>query len=290
MGKFFEKKNFGIPVTILVVLAYLTGYSLAKNLSGALIAAMLFAAAVFIFDFDDRVRNAVKHSYVFAIIFQLLYFAIELITAVIGFISGGISDFSSINDIFYSIRYLWNANIYLVSFITFLINAAVNIIYAVFIILALTGKDVKIGIIARILGEAPPKNPNRQQPNYYRPPVHPVPPVHPTAPGNQPHSAYPNANVPNNSQVNVQPVAPVSPQEPNVQAQPNNMHVQPNIVQVQPPYVQATSAQKSGQPNGVQADEKGHVPESQNANICSNCGKVNINEAIYCAACGTKLK
>lgn len=249
MEKLREKKNLGIPVTILVVFAYLIGYFLSKNMSGTLIIALIFAAAVFTLNFDDKVKNAVKHSYVFAILFQLIYFVINLITSFASLFNGGLDNIK-IENFFYSFNYFRSAPVFFPIFIilllSFLVDAAVTAVYVICIIMTLIGKDVKIGIISNILGESQSKN------TYSRPPF-----------GRQ-----------NNG---------------------STTHMQSQTSQ---PYEQAPSDQISAQ--SIQAPEsmedlkendKVHMTNTENqGTVCTRCGRVNENDAIYCGSCGTKLK
>lgn len=248
MEKLQEKKNFGIPVKILVLFAYLIGYSLTKSLSGTLLVAVLFAAAVFTFQFDDKVKNAVKHSYLFAVVVQLVYFILELVGSFINFLFGGrVTSINSFSDMFYTVSFFQKALNFLYAIGLLLVNAAVIIIFAIFIIMALMNKDLNIGFVSNILSDEPIKkykNPTYNQagggqPNYNQPPVPPVPPF--------------GTN-------NYAPQAPAqAPQAP---------------VQTQAP----------------QASVQAQASAQQNAGGCPKCGKVNHNEAVFCAACGTKLK
>lgn len=213
MEKPHEKKNFGIPVTILVVFAYLIGYALSKNLSGTFIAALLFAGAVFAFDFDDRVKNAVKHSYVFAIGFQLIFFMFEFFSSFFSFIFGSSANYASIKDIFFSVRFFRNFPVFLISFVVLLVNTAVIVVYALCIIMALMGKDVKFGIIARILGEAPAKDTFGRPGNYRQ-------------------------------NMNSSGIAGHTQQEPSIQPDDGENPGEPDI-QVHPPYIQSPSEQES---------------------------------------------
>lgn len=209
MEKFYERKNFGIPVTILVLLAYFIGYSMTRSLSGTLLVAILFAGAVFSLHFDDRVKNAIKHSYIFATIVHLVYFVFEiflkLITAVFG---GRVSALSSMNEMLYGVGFFQRGLNVLYSLGLFIVEVAVIVIFALFIIMTLMKKDVNIGLVANILGDAPPK-PKNQPPTYqnqqgqqnqYQSPVAPpvAPPQAPVAPPAAP------------------PQAPVAPQEPTI--------------------------------------------------------------------------
>lgn len=308
MGKLYEKKNFGIPVTILIALTYLIGYSLAKNLSGTLLAALIFAAAVFVFDFDDRVKNAVKHSYVFAIGIQLLYFLIELLGSVVTMFYGGSVEIKSLMEFFYSFGYIRRLPMFLYFFVTFLVNAAAIIIYAICIILTLIGKDIKIGVIANILGEAPSKNKYDQ--NYYKQPGYPIPPA-----GQYSQRPYTQPNGPGNQQVPpMQSGSPMNNKEPYVQVQPpyiQNQSVQ-TPVKEQDNFTQTQSGQVTTQPqdNSAQSQTVQSSAEPQDSSVqqqsvqktdqpqkdishvdfCPNCGKVNDNDAVYCSNCGLKLK
>lgn len=285
----FEKKNFGIPVTILVVFAYLIGYALTRNLSGTLLVAVLFAAAVFTFQFDDRVKNAVKNSYVIAIISELVYLILQVIESLISLISGGrfVTSFSSLDDIF-SYGFGQTSINFLYTLLEFLVNAAVIVIFAICIIMSLTGKDDKIGIASNILGEGPKKphnpnptynpygnNPNYNQPNFnqgYNQPNYNQPNF------NQTNNTQPNYNQSNyNQQNNTQPNnnQPVYSQQ--IYSQPGDNQSNLNQSPV-PPVAPSNQASKDSQANVNQAL------------VCPNCGRVNNSEAIFCGSCGTKLK
>lgn len=192
MEKLHEKKNFGIPVTLLTLFAYLIGYSLTKSISGTLLVAILFAGIVFGFQFDDKVKNAVKNSYVVGIMIQLIYFLIQLIESLINTVNGGKinTSFNSLSDLFYG----YTSALNVMSFISFLVNAFVIVIYSIFIIMALMGKDVNIGFISNIFGERS-KNINNPNPTYNQPPV--APNNH--APVNQ-NGTCPNCGRVNNSE------------------------------------------------------------------------------------------
>lgn len=209
MEKFYEKKNLGVPGTILVILAYFIGYSLTRNMSSVLLVAVLFAGAVFSLQFDDRVKNAIKHSYIFAAVVQLVYMAFNLFESLISiFTSGRV-------DGYYGLGFIPRALTFLYTYGLILVNLAVVAIFALFIIMTLLKKDLNIGVIASILGDAPAK-PKKQQPTYNQnqvPPVSPYnqAPVAPMAPSRAPIApqapiAPPQAPV--NQQAPVPPVAP----------------------------------------------------------------------------------
>lgn len=295
--KFYEKKNFGIPVTILIILAYLIGYSLIKSLAGTLIAALLFAAAVFLFNFDERVKNAVKHSYVAAILFLLVYFILDALKSLFSFFSGGVNTINSLDDILYNYdSYIrtTSSSTFVFLLLTFLVDLAVIVYYAVCIIFAMTGRDVKIDFILSLIGEQPKKNTYQRQPygqqrgGFYKPPVNQA------GPFNNPQSGYQNGQPNPNAHVDSQ-VPPVNSGQPGPQA----------YGSVQGQSVQSTLKQNDQQ--GQEAEQQVHPQndqpqhqtsqasdnddfENQNINVCPNCGRVNNHDASFCSSCGMKLR
>lgn len=260
MKKLYERKNIGIPVTILIIIAYLIGYSLTRSLSGTLLTAVLFAGAIFSLQFDDRVKNAVKHSYIFATFVQLVYFAFEIFSKFITMVFGGrITNINSIQDIFYDIGFFQRTFNILYTYGLHLVEIAVIVVFALFIIMTLLKKDVNIGLVENILGDAPAKPKNKPstyqnqsgqgQQNFNRPPVPPV------GPQGQPPVAPPQAPV--NAQT---PLAP---------------HQTPVNVQTPVETAQAPVNQQS--------------PLAHKAPGCHNCGHVNQSEAKFCSSCGSKL-
>lgn len=249
MEKFYEKKNLGVPVTILVILAYFIGYSLTRSMSGTLLVAVLFAGVVFSLQFDDRVKNAVKHSYIFAALVQLVYMLFNVFETFISiFTSGRV-------DGYYVFGFIPRALTFLYTYGLILVNIAVVAVFALFIIMALLKKDLNIGLVSSILGDAPSK-PKKQKPTYNQ---HQVPPV---APYNQAPVAPPQAPV--NPQAPVAPKAPVAPPQAPVNPQ---APVAPKAP-VAPPQAPAMKADGG----------------------CHNCGHVNVSDAAFCASCGSKLK
>lgn len=164
MEKLFEKKNLGIPVTLLTALAYFIGYYMAIDYSGFLVA-LIFAVVVFIFDFEDRVRTAVKQSYVVALFFCLIYLALNAVY--------------QLSDLFAHV-YILNtifSNFY--TYVHTFFNLVVIVVFAIFILLVLIKKDLKLNFI---LGDGTPKvkpvpQPMPQQPMPQPMYQQPVPPM-----------------------------------------------------------------------------------------------------------------
>lgn len=162
MVKFYEKKNLGIPVTILTLLAYFIGYSLTRSLSTTLFVAVLFAGAVFSLDFDDRVKNAVKHSYIFATLFYLLYLAFDVLEYLTSMFSGGnLPSINSFKDVFFGLGIIPRALTAICTYGMIFVNIAVVVMYGIFLLMSILNKDVNMSFVKKILGEAPAKPKNQ---------------------------------------------------------------------------------------------------------------------------------
>ena len=162
MEKFYEKKNFGIPVIILNVLAYLIGYSLTQSLTNTLLIAVLFALVVFSLQFDDKVKNAVKHSYIFAICFILIFLAFDLLSSFTSiFSSGRLPSLSSFQDGYFGFVIIPRALTFLYTYALIIVNIAVTVIYGLFILMTLLKRDMDLYCVKKILGEVPPKPKNQ---------------------------------------------------------------------------------------------------------------------------------
>jgi hypothetical protein len=229
-----------------------------------LLVAVLFGGAVFSLQFDDGVKNAVKHAYIFAAIVQLIYFAFNIFESFISiFLNGRAPSMSSFQDGFYGFGFIPRLLTFLYTYGLILVNIAVVVIFGLFIVMTLFRKDIKIRIVARILGETPAKPKKQQQ--YAKPPVNQQPPE-----TQQPAQPY------------VQ--APVS-QQPPVTQQPAQPYTQPPVSQ-QPPVTQ-----QPAQPY-VQAPVSQQPPVTQPKldRVCTNCGTLNKSEAKFCVSCGSNLK
>ncbi|TAH67019.1 MAG: hypothetical protein EWM47_09520 [Anaerolineaceae bacterium] len=269
MEKVYEKKNFGIPVTILIILAYFIGFSLVRSLSGTLLIAILFAGAVFSLQFDDKVKNAVKHSYIFATLFHLLYFLFDILESFINMVFGGrFNNINNIGDFFYEINFFQRAFNALYTYGLLIVDIALVVIFGLFIIMALFKKDMNLFFVKTVLGEAAPK-PKKQASTYNQPPVAPYgqPPV-----SGQPHAPQ--------GHVFQKPQAPVNQQPPAPQAPVNQQIPVPQApVNQQPPV--SPAAPQPAQPQ--MGDKKLEV-------ACPSCGNLNNSQAKFCASCGSIIK
>ena len=164
MEKLFEKKNLGIPVTILSLVAYFIGYYLTLDYS-ALLVAVIFAVVVFALDFDDRVKTSVKQAYFVGLLIKLIYLALAILRSLTDLVTP--TDYS---DTFFLQKIF--SNVY--RYASLLLNIAVIIIFALFIILVMMKKDLKLGFIANLSDEV----------NVKQKPMQPIP--QPMPPAGQP--------------------------------------------------------------------------------------------------------
>lgn len=201
MEKFYEKKNLGIPVTILVILAYFIGYSLTRSLSDTLLVAIIFAGVVFSLQFDDRVKNAVKHSYIFAVYFNLLYLVLNVFSKFISmFYGGSLPSLGSFQNGFFGFGIIPRALTFLYTYALIIADISIVVIFGIFILMSLLNKDLNLFCVKKVLGEAPAKN-NQQ--------------AHAPAPQQQPSPAQQQpVPAPVTQQQPAQVQQPVSPQQP----------------------------------------------------------------------------
>lgn len=245
MVKFYEKKNLGIPVTIITLLAYFIGYSLTRSLSTTLFVAVLFAGAVFSLDFDDRVKNAVKHSYIFATLFYLLYLAFDVLEYLTSMFSGGnLPSINSFKDIFFGLGIIPRALTAICTYGMIFVNIAVVVMYGIFLLMSILNKDVNMSFVKKILGEAPAKPKNQA-----------LLAQAPAAPVNQQPAKQPAPQAP---AVNQQPAQQPAQQAPAVNQQP---------AQQSAPAPQAPPVQEA----------KGTCPgcgtvNASDAKFCGSCG------------------
>lgn len=162
MEKFYEKKNFGIPVVILNILAYLIGYSLTKSLTSTLLIAVLFALVVFSLQFDDKVKNAVKHSYIFATYFILIHLAFEFISSFASiFTNGGVPNIYPFKDGYFGLGFIPRGLLFLYKYASIFVDIAVLVIFGLFILMTILKKDMNLYCVKKVLGEASPKHKNQ---------------------------------------------------------------------------------------------------------------------------------
>lgn len=149
MEKFFEKKNLGIPATLLVLIAYFIGYYISNNLGGLLVA-VLFGAIVFTFDFDEKVKTAVKQSYVVGLIFTLIYMFVGVLYQFIDIINTLIGS----NDPYHIQTFFNNAY----TIIYNILNVVVVIVFALLIMASFSNKEVKMNFVLGILDRTQKQN------------------------------------------------------------------------------------------------------------------------------------
>lgn len=174
MEKFYEKKNLGIPVVLLSLLAYFIGYYMTISFGGLLVA-VVFAVVVFALDFDDKVKNAVKQSYFLGLLFSLIYLALEIIENI-----GKIITPTDYTKSFFLANLVNNLHRYAAN----LFGILVLVVYIILIITVLIKKDVKIGFIFNLFGEGTPKQQQAPQMQQQAPMYQQVPPM-PQAQGQQ---------------------------------------------------------------------------------------------------------
>lgn len=192
MEKFYEKKNFGIPVIILNILAYLIGYSLTKSLTSTLLIAVLFAVLVFSLQFDDKVKNAVKHSYIFATYFILIHLVFDLITSFISiFTSGRMPNVNPFQDGYFGLGFVSRGLVFLFTYASIFVDIAVAVIFGLFILMTILKKDMNLFCVKKVLGETTSK-PKNQGPM----PQQPTPPAPPAPQPEPPYGQQPQVRKP----------------------------------------------------------------------------------------------
>ena len=83
---YLTKKNFGIPAGILAAISVLLGYGLYTG--GIATVTLVFLAVVFLFDFDENVKNTLKQSMILAFFGRLTKMLISILNDVFGWFSG----------------------------------------------------------------------------------------------------------------------------------------------------------------------------------------------------------
>ena len=146
MEKLYEKKNFGIPVIILTLLAYFIGYSFTLDYSNLLVA-VIFAILVFSFQFDEKVKSAVKQSYIIAFLVNLIYLGFDMLYQLTQITTTTDYNYNHFQSVI-SIIYKYGISIF---------RIGVVIIFFVFLLNSFMRKDTKINFISKILGEGTPK-------------------------------------------------------------------------------------------------------------------------------------
>lgn len=84
---YLTKKNFGIPVGLLSSIAVLLGYGLYSNTLTLLLATIIFAGVVFLFDFDEVVKATLKKSVMIAIYGRIISICIGVLNTILSWFS-----------------------------------------------------------------------------------------------------------------------------------------------------------------------------------------------------------
>lgn len=171
MEKLFEKKNLGIPVTLLVLLSYLIGYFIYVDFGGLLVA-VLFAVVVFALDFDDKVKTALKQSYIVGILFTIIDFLLSVLYKLSEILNP--SGYGNFLSRLVSTVYRYG---------TLLVGVAAALVFALFLVVTLLKKDLKIDFLLNLLGEGAPKQKQQAAPVFNQMPPQsmqqPIPPMQP---------------------------------------------------------------------------------------------------------------
>jgi len=245
MEKLFEKKNLGIPVVLLTMLAYVIGYFMTNNYV-AVLPAIIFAGAVFALNFDEKVKTAVKQSFFIAIVLTLVYFLLNILSEVINIVDK-IAFLSSFLNKAYNLA-------------ASLFNILVIVVFLLLIITAIFGKDIKIDFILNLLGEGTPKK-------------QPTPSVNQPFQGQNPGQPYPQPVPQPNYQ---QPVTPITAQ-PYIQQPVAPITAQPYIQQPVTPitaqsYIQPPIVQPQGEKPLEAVCTKCGTHNRAGASFCASCG------------------
>ncbi len=134
---FLEKRNLGIPITLLLFLSYLIGYSFSNNVYG-FIPAIIFGVIIFLFDFDERVTIAVKQSFFIGFLILMIHLALNIIGQL-----NELSNFwSTLNSVALSKIYQVGNSV---------VEILTTLIYIIFIVLAILNRDIRIKSILLLL-------------------------------------------------------------------------------------------------------------------------------------------
>ncbi len=133
---YLTKKNFGVPTNLLASMAVVFGYLLSQRSISWLM--VLFTVVVFLFDFDDTVRNTVKTS----LKFGFLGYLVEILYSVLWTVLSWFSDAkSSMNS---GIRTTYNVFDKMIDIVHGVIGFAFILIFAFMLIHAINGKEAKV--------------------------------------------------------------------------------------------------------------------------------------------------
>lgn len=133
---YLTKKNFGVPTNLLASMAVVFGYALYRgSMSWVMIA---FAVIVFMFDFDDTVRNTVKTSLKVGFIGYLVDLLYDILRSVLGWFSAAQTSYSD------GVRTTYKVFDQIIDISRDLIGFAFILIFAFMLLNAIKGKEAKI--------------------------------------------------------------------------------------------------------------------------------------------------
>lgn len=133
---YLSKKNFGVPTNLLASMAVVFGYLLFQgNISWLMV---LFTVVVFLFDFDDTVRNTVKTSLKVGFFGYLIDILYSILWTVLSWFSGAKSSISG------AVRTTYNVFEKMLDVLQDAIGFAFILIFAYMLFNAIRGKEAKV--------------------------------------------------------------------------------------------------------------------------------------------------
>lgn len=133
---YLTKKNFGVPTNLLACMAVLFGYSLYRgSMSWVMIA---FTVIVFMFDFDDTVRNTVKTSLKFGFLGYLVEMLFSILRTVLEWFSAASVSYRD------GIRTTYNVFEKIIEISRDLVGFAFILVFAFMLLNAVKGKEAKV--------------------------------------------------------------------------------------------------------------------------------------------------
>lgn len=122
MQNYLSKQNFGIPAGLACITAYLLGYGVTRSLS-LLWVAIVFTAFVFMFNFDEKVREAVKRGMTLSVAYHVIAMGLYILNSIVAWF--GVSSFNVVNKIITIIGDLAQFVI-LIAFIALIVSTILN--------------------------------------------------------------------------------------------------------------------------------------------------------------------
>ncbi|MDE7210360.1 MAG: hypothetical protein K2O03_02800 [Lachnospiraceae bacterium] len=133
---YLTKKNFGVPTNLLASMAVLFGYALYRgSMTWVTIA---FTVIVFMFDFDDTVRNTTKTALKFGFLGYLVDLLYTILRSVLGWFSAAQSSFNN------GIRTTYKVFDQIIDISRDLIGFFFILFFAFMLINAIKGKEAKV--------------------------------------------------------------------------------------------------------------------------------------------------